>query len=330
MNQFNPGGSWYSSIFEPNNYSRVQETFPIVLAQSASDSVPFTTIGGNDNTYPQGRKVTQWQINDNLTWTDGNHTWKFGINTRRLDVSNYDLGEGTVPTVTFNDLAQFTYGAAYTASQSFPVSVKERVSAGNLEYYAMDTYKPITRVTFTYGMRVTWNTNVTSGKNLFSHVRPALSSTPPMVPNGPLNRVVLGNVHDLFPATPLFVYQPRVSFAYQLFPRAVVHSGFGVFNDIIPMQIADLAAMNAPNDPTFVGGIGGQVGGIGIAPGVAGSVVDAAVNAEQFFPENLSCRRPSVHRHSVRRPDMSAGGQPEHFPERDTQDTVLLPIQFRR
>ena len=66
-------------------------------------------------------------------------------------------------------------------------------------------------------------------------------------------------------------------------PHTAVHGGFGVFNDIIPMQIADLAAMNAPNDPTFVGGIGGQVGGIGIAPGVPGSAVDAAVNANNSF-----------------------------------------------
>ena len=86
--------------------------------------------------------------------------------------------------------------------------------------------------------------------------------------NTPLNQTILGNVRDLFPATPLFVYQPRVSFAYQLSPSTAVHGGFGVFNDIIPMQIADLAAMNAPNDPTFVGGIGGQVGGVGIAPGL--------------------------------------------------------------
>ena len=169
VNQFNPGASWYSSIFEPNHYWQVLQTFPIVLAWG-SDSVPFTTFGGNDNTYPQGRKVTQWQINDNLTCTHEKHTLRFGINTRRLDVSNYDLGEGTAPTVTFDDLAQFTYGAAYTASQSFPVSLKERVSAGNLEYYAMDTYKPVAKATITYGMRVTWNSNVSSGKNLFSRM----------------------------------------------------------------------------------------------------------------------------------------------------------------
>ena len=291
VNQFNPGTSWYSSIFEPNHYSQVLETFPIVLA-SASDSVPLTTIGGNDNTYPQGRKVTQWQINDNLTWTHGKHSLKLGINTRRLDASNYDLGEGTAPMVTFNDLAQFTYGAAYTASQSFPVSMKERVSTGNLEYYAMDTYKPVARATFTYGIRATWNANVTSGKNLFARTAGSFLDAPHRI-NQPLNQVVLGNVHDLFPATPLFVYQPRVSFAFRLLPALAVHSGFGAFNDIIPMQIADLTAMNAPNDPTFVGGIGGQAGGIGIAPGVAGSAVDAAVNANNSFQSILRSGGPA-------------------------------------
>ena len=281
VNQFNPGASWYSSIFEPNNYSQVEQTFPIVLA-SASDSVPFTTIGGNNNTYPQGRKVTQWQINDNLTWTRGKHTWKFGINTRRLDVSDYDLGEGIVPTVTYNDLAQFTYGAAYTASQSFPVSLKERVSEGNLEYYGMDTWKPSPKATLTYGVRVTWNTNVTSASNLFSRMAGSFLDAS-HITDQPLNQVVIANAHNLFPATPLFIYQPRMSFAYQLQPRTAIHGGFGVFNDIIPMQIADLAAMNAPNDPTFVGGIGGQVGGVGIAPGVSESAIDAAVNANNSF-----------------------------------------------
>ncbi len=281
VNQFNPGASWYSSIFEPDNYARVQQTFPIVLA-SASDSVPFTKIGGNNNTYPQGRKVTQWQINDNLTWTRGNHTWKVGINTRRLDVSNYDLGEGTVPTVTYDDLAQFTYGAAYTASQSFPVSLKERVSEGNLEYYGMDTWKPSPKATFTYGMRVTWNSNVSSARNLFSRMAGSFLDASHST-DQPLNQSVLKNAHELFPATPLFIYQPRLSFAYQFQPRTAIHGGFGVFNDIIPMQIADLAAMNAPNDPTFVGGIGGQVGGVAIAPGVSGSAIDAAMIANNSF-----------------------------------------------
>ena len=51
--------------------------FPIVLA-AGSGVAPFTTIGGNDQTYTQGRKETQWQINDNLVWTRARHTLKFG------------------------------------------------------------------------------------------------------------------------------------------------------------------------------------------------------------------------------------------------------------
>ena len=73
-------------------------------------------------------------------------------------------------------------------------------------------------------------------------------------------------MRGLFPATPLLVWQPRVSVAYEVTHGTVVHAGFGVFNDIIPAQIADLAATNAPYAPTFVGGIGGQVGGVAIAP----------------------------------------------------------------
>src|SRR5258708_13053495 len=68
VNQFNPGASWYASIFEPNNFAQVQQTFPIVLA-GGSANAPFTAISGNDNTYPQGRKVPQCQTNNNLTWT---------------------------------------------------------------------------------------------------------------------------------------------------------------------------------------------------------------------------------------------------------------------
>jgi len=41
--------------------------------------------------------------------------------------------------------------------------------------------------------------------------------------------------------------------------------------------------MNAPDDPAFTGGIGGEVGGLGVAPGVPGSAVDATVDANKSF-----------------------------------------------
>ena len=281
VNQFNPGASWYASVFAPNNFAQVLAAFPIVLAGGTANA-PLTTVGGNNNTYPQGRKVTQWQINDNLAWTRTRHNFKLGINTRRIDVSNYDLGQGTVPLVTYNDLAEFTYGAAYTATQSYPVSLKERVAAGNLDLYAMDTYKPVGRLTLTAGIRVTWNTNPVNQQNLFARPAGSFLDMPHQVSQA-LNQVILTGLHNVFPQTSLFVYQPRASVAYQLARKTAVHAGFGLFDDIIPAQIADLASSNPPYSPAFVGGLGGQVGGSAIAPDVPGSAIGAAVNANQSF-----------------------------------------------
>jgi len=281
VNQFNPGASWYSSLFLPNNYSQVLQTFPIVLAGSSSDA-PFTTMGGNDQTYTQGRKVTQWQINDNLIWTRGRHSFKFGENSRRLDVSDYDLGEGVVPIAVYNDLAQFTYGAASTVTTAFPITQMERISVGDLDLYAMDTYKLSQRWTLIAGLRVTWNTNPVNQHGLFA--RPAgsfLDMTHDITQ--PLSLAIQTNVRNLFPATPLFSWQPRASVAYKLSNTIALHAGGGVFNDIIPAQIADLGATNPPYAPVFVGGINGQVGGVGIVPGVPNSAVDAAAQANRAF-----------------------------------------------
>ena len=281
VNQFNPGASWYSSLFLPNNYSQVLETFPIVLAGGSSNA-PFTTLGGNDQTYTQGRKVTQWQINDNLVWTHLRHSFKFGENSRRLAISDYDLGEGVVPSVIYNDLAQFTYGAASTATAAFPVTQKERIALGNLDMYAMDTFKASQRWTLTAGLRVTWNTNPVNQHGLFARPKGSFLDLAHDV-DQPLNQAIQTNVRTLFPGTPLLSWQPRASAAYKLSDKIAVHAGGGVFNDIIPAQIADLGATNAPYAPVFVGGINGQVGGIGIAPGVPNSAVDATGHANQSF-----------------------------------------------
>jgi hypothetical protein len=276
VNQFNPGASWYSSVFEPNNFSAVRAGVPIVLA-SGTNSAPFTTVGGNDNIYPQGRNVTQWQLNDNLMWTRGRDTFKFGVNTRRVDTSDYDLGEGMVPAAIYNDLAEFTYGAAYQLSQTFPASLRERVAEGNLDLYAMDTHKPSRRLTITAGFRATWNTNPVNQHRLFA--RPAGSFLDlNHDPSQPLDQAIETGERRLFPATPVLVWQPRVSLAAQVGEGTVVHAGFGVFNDIIPAQVADLAATNPPYSPTFMGGIGGQAGGVGIA-----DAMNSVTNANHDF-----------------------------------------------
>jgi hypothetical protein len=163
-----------------------------------------------------------------------------------------------------------------------PSCLAERTAVGNLEYYAMDTYRPSPQATITYGMRISWNTNFTSPQGLFGREAWAFLDASHDTKQA-LSQVLLGGVHTLFAATPLFIYQPRASFAYQIRPHTAVHAGIGVFNDIIPQSVADSGFINAPNDPSFVGGLAGQGGGLGIAPGAPGSALDAVVNANKAF-----------------------------------------------
>ena len=318
VNQFNPGASWYSSLFLPNNYPQVLQTFPIVLA-SGSSNAPFTTIGGNDQTYTQGRKVTQWQINDNLIWTRGRHNMKFGVNTRRLNVSDYDLGEGVVPTVIYNDLAQFTYEAASTVTRAFPVTQKERIANGNLDMYAMDTFRISQKLTLIAGLRATWNTNFVNQHGQFA--RPAGSLLDiGHEPTQPLSQAIQTDVRNLFADTPLISWQPRASVAYELSEKLALHAGGGIFNDIVPAQVADFGAMNPPYAPVFVGGINGQVGGIGIAPGVPGSAVDATGWQISRFRRS---RQTAISGGGPGRANLPSGHQPQHLPQRKTEDALL-------
>jgi len=96
VNYFNPGFTWYASLFEPSNYQQTLAAFPIML-QGQGANAPFSNIGGVDNTWVQGRRATRFFINDNLAWTHGAHELRFGTNIRVFRLNDYDFGEGNVP-----------------------------------------------------------------------------------------------------------------------------------------------------------------------------------------------------------------------------------------
>jgi hypothetical protein len=146
----------------------------------------------------------------------------------------------------------------------------------------MDTIKASSRWTLMGGLRATWNTNPVNQHNLFARPPGSFLDMAHNV-SQPLNQAVLTNVHRLFPATPMIAWQPRASVAFKVTDNLAFHAGGGVFNDIIPAQIADPEAANPPYAPVFVGGIHGQVGGTGIAPGITGSAVDATAEADRAF-----------------------------------------------
>lgn len=305
VNYFNPAFSWYSSLFGPANPRQTFAAFPIVL-EGIGANVPFTPVGGLDNTWVQGRRASRFSINDNLAWTVGAHELRFGTNVRILRLNDYDFGEGTVPLVTYTTLAQFIDGVASTASQTFPVADSQPFNFLNLDLYAQDTWKVTSKLIWTFGIRATDNSDPLNPHDDVARLTGSFNSIMHDV-NQPLNQAIQTGIGDIFAGTPLEIPQPRTAIAWQIAPGTVLRSGFGLFSDLLPGSVVDLVGANPPYSQTFVGGLLGTAGGTAIAPGVPGSAVDAAALANRTFASafasgQLSCASPLANASTCPRP----------------------------
>src|ERR1022692_4570772 len=290
VNYFNPAFSWYESLFGPSNFQKTLSAFPIVLQGTGANA--FTPIGGLDNTWVQGRRASRFFINDNLAWSRGAHELRFGTNTRILRLNDYDFGTGTVPTVTYANLQQFINGVANTTSETFPSSANEPFNFLNLDLYAQDTWKVSRTLTWTFGLRDTFNSNPLNPHEQVARLRGSFSSI--SHDNQPLNTVIQTHLGNLFSSTPVAILQPRTAIAWQFEPKSVLRTGFGVFSDILPGTVADLIGTNPPYDKTFQGGVLGSVGGTAIAPGAPNSAIGAIVAANQTFASGFPHGQPSL------------------------------------
>ena len=296
VNYFNPAFSWYASLFRPSDFQKTLAAFPIVLQGTGAN--PFTTVGGLDNTWVQGRRASRFFINDNLAWTHGAHELRFGTNTRILRLNDYDFGQGSVPTVTYATLQQYIDGIASTATETFPTSDNEAFNFLNLDWYAQDTWKATKKLTWTFGVRDTFNSNPLNPHDNIARLSGSFDSISHNV-NQPLNTAIQTGLGNVFSSTPLAILQPRTAIAWQFEPNSVLRAGFGIFSDILPGSIADVVGVNPPYVKTFQGGLLGTVGGTAIAPGVANSAVDAVAAANQAFSSGfgasqLSCASPQA------------------------------------
>jgi hypothetical protein len=290
VNYFNPAFSWYESLFGPSNLQKTLSAFPIVLQGSGANA--FTPVGGLDNTWVQGRRASRFFINDNLAWSRGAHELRFGTNVRIFRLNDYDFGEGTVPTVTYANLQQFIDGVANTASETFPSNLNEPFNFLNLDVYAQDTWKVTRTLTWTFGVRDTFNSNPLNPHDQVGRLRGSFSSIPH--DNQPLITVIQTHLGHLFSSTPVAILQPRTAIAWQFEPKSVLRTGFGIFSDILPGTVADLIGANPPYDKTFQGGVLGSVGGTAIAPGAPNSAVGAIVAANQTFTLGFPQGQPSL------------------------------------
>jgi len=288
VNQFNPGIAYLPGISNLANPTQALAAFPILYSVS-----PFSTIGNHVYSSPSGVNTTTWQLNDNLSWNKGRNAFKFGADLRRFLMTTetaffvhpYEIG---------SSLPEFTHGATSFTIQSFPLSPSDRLRAVSMGTYAMDAIKISPKLTLTLGLRADWVSNPVSSGRAFTRLNASSFEELPHDVNRPLNLDLLPFQSHVFVDTPLLRWEPRVAVAYQLRSTTLVRVGAGYFDQPLNYSRYGGLTQNPPTYNTFNAGIFTAVGGVGIAPGVPGSAVDAAVAANQqyqtaFVSGELSC-----------------------------------------
>ncbi len=173
------------------------ELIPEAFPENNNNAFPRLDFAGNDvasflsSLQGFNIKYTNHVVRDNVTWTRGNHTIKFGgevsfeakdENANNLTGGNFTFNStstqgvstsGVALTQTGSAIASFLLGRStqYLEDQ-FDVTVNLRF--GRREFFAQDTWKIRPNLTFDYGVRYQYFTPVTDENNVLTSFDPAL------------------------------------------------------------------------------------------------------------------------------------------------------------
>jgi len=196
---------------------------------------PSTYLGvGQTRSLPLYRRENTFQVFDNLVWTRGSHTLKFGVDFRRRQLTIYQTNMGN---------GRFNFSPALTDSRNpagsggdsaasmllgYPTSIGHDytfpfpgIRLNEYGLYAADDWRITRKLTVNYGLRWDYFSPPSEELDRWANFNPNTGKMDVAGRNGvSLTAGVLPFRKD---------WGPRVGFAYQALPNTVVRGGFGLF-----------------------------------------------------------------------------------------------------
>ncbi|MGI4830196.1 MAG: carboxypeptidase regulatory-like domain-containing protein [Janthinobacterium lividum] len=265
INQLIVTGNYYSAPFQnSNNFTPVApSTIIFTDGDLANSNNGGEYYGGEDYAFPQGRRVSGYQVIDDVSYTKGRNTIRWGYNFRRDNITDLQ-GEETISPVDETSVESFVAGAYdYEHIQRFPLRLEQPVSVYNMGAYVQNEFRFTPKLTLTAGLRMERNSNPVCHTNCLQDLAYPANAIPTDV-NTPYNAASPGGYIDAgryraFTGFQGYAPMPRVSFNYQPSTKTVIRGGFGIFTDTFPGLVADSLLSNAPTN--FHAAVYGTAGG---------------------------------------------------------------------
>jgi outer membrane receptor protein involved in Fe transport len=286
VNQFNASTWFYSAFFGPANQSGAAAALPTFM-QFAGDTFTATGVNGEPGPFffPQGRRVFQTSVVDDLSHVVGKHTLRFGFSMLHDIMTDLDFQGGNysvLGAVTTNLSDFFNGGGPNTfIQQSFPLSTEQGIRFQTIAGYVSDDWKVNDRLTVSLNLRLEHYSNPTCDANCFSRLANTFTTTGnPNAASIPYNQMILSGQHYAYRNTQTAIWEPRVGIAWRPFhdDNTVIRVGAGIFADEFLALQSEYAAYNAPGLNAFT--IPGDTG-IPFAPGIGTGLFAQAAQANQ-------------------------------------------------
>ena len=231
-----------SSVFPPSLGLNVQTVFGI--QRSIGPASPTFNINGWSQ-YGLNSNTLRSQIDNNFqpsvsaskVW--GNHLVKFGFDLRKDQFNIYNPGgtgnsgwftgnytfTGEVTSATrnsgnpVNSLADFLLGDIKSSGYALPQPPAGRRNR-NFGAFVQDDWKFNSKLTLNLGLRYEYESPMTSSNRIYSRV------------DTKTGQVLFADINaspSLNLSASRFNFAPRVGFAYNVTPKTVIRSGFGIF-----------------------------------------------------------------------------------------------------
>jgi hypothetical protein len=237
----------------------------------ASSSMPAVDIAGangfqgTSSTGYSSQTQNTYQITDNLSWFQGRHNLKAGLDVRRYQVNDQNKPQNLSGALSFDDqLSGFAYANFLLGTPSAVSLAIARPNAyvrgTQMGFYVQDEFKVSPRITLTYGLRYEYQTPwtekfnrmssfdinsgkvITAGKTIPNDLVPSVAAALPLETAAqaglPVNSLMYSDKNN---------WSPRIGLAFRPFgnDKTVARLGYGVFTSMWP-GLLGLGATGGP------------------------------------------------------------------------------------
>jgi hypothetical protein len=255
-NSFLFATNWYKAVFSNTSEAASEQLVPfslIFLDGDLTNNTAGAFPGGENFAFPQGRDVTGYQFQDDLSWTKGKHTVSIGWTMRRNDITDHSPQEFTSSPEVLETNGSFQQGYSDYWAQNFPTRLTQPVALYGMGWYVQDQWRTLPNLTLTYGLRMEHNSNPVCRTACFARLGSDFANVS-TDPTTPYNQLITSGLTSALASLQKIGYEPRVGFDYLPFgpqSHTTLRGGFGMFADAFPGQIADSFLNNAPGNVPF-------------------------------------------------------------------------------